>query len=590
MFFNRRAPLLVGIFAVVFIVGAMVSFSSSPAPLSHTHARVAALDGPENCETCHTENGLAEGCLGCHSEIREQLGDSGGYHAYLLDGDDLACTPCHVEHFGSGFPLVSDRSWIGQVEAAFRHPHVDFELVGKHGDLECTSCHRPDEDPPFLVLAANGGAAPPRSHSFIGLSQDCSGCHQDPHAGGLSDCADCHAQDAFGPPQFDHAQHLPLEHGHGDLACKDCHQISAAIEPRPAFPFPFEQEVSNTCSSCHQTPHRVDFGEDCNSCHTVGPNHWQDAYDSMTFERHERTGFSLHGAHSTVECSACHDPADAYATRYPDPAVPGYQRQRDSCEGCHEDVHGGQFAERFDGCVSCHQVNDFQPTKFSHQMHQDAFPLLGAHAGVACESCHSKDSDRQVRQFSGIAQSCQGCHTDPHRGQFSSELTSVGGDCTTCHESGTHDFKIRDFDHATTGYPLTGAHASQSCENCHRVIEPARIGDLTDHRQYRGTSTDCASCHEDEHRGQFSEYSGCDDCHVSTSRWAVIQFDHNRQSRFQLSGAHALLGCGHCHPSESMPPALAPGGLELGGLEPGGLESMIRYKPLQLECGQCHEF
>lgn len=574
MFLNPKAPLFFGIVGVLIVVGSMVSVAPTPARLSSTHADVAALAGPENCQACHTETGLTDGCLSCHQEIRQQFGDEGGYHSFLLEGQTITCTPCHVEHYGTGFPLVSERSWGAQVEAAFRHPHVDFVLEGKHETIDCRACHQEVLEPKFVVRTAKGDHAPLRFHTYLGLDQTCSECHTDPHANGAANCRDCHGQESFGPPVFDHGEHLPLAHGHADLDCRRCHEISAPRSERTEFPYPFEQTKGNTCSTCHETPHRTDFGEDCSACHPVGPDHWQGALASMTIERHEQTGFSLHGAHETVDCSKCHTPHQPYGERHPDPAAPGYQRHRDTCEGCHEDVHRGQFEGRYDGCIACHQTHDFEPTRFSHAMHAEVFALRGAHAGVDCESCHRDVSSHGARIFAGTSHACRDCHEDPHAGQFAEEVRS--GDCTACHTMGAETFQVARFDHAKrTGYPLTGAHAFQDCSACHvETTVTLPNGELQLARLFRGTSTACSSCHEDEHRGQFEAYAGCDDCHVSTSRWNVIRFDHNRQSRFQLTGAHALIDCRHCHPSESVP---------------GTDETMLRFRPLQLECRQCHE-
>ena len=66
------------------------------------------------------------------------------------------------------------------------------------------------------------------------------------------------------------------------------------------------------------------------------------------------------------------------------------------------------------------------------------------------------------------------------------------------------------FDHASTGYPLTGAHATQSCESCH-------LGG-----RMKGTPRTCESCHNNrvvagKPRDHIPTTSPCDDCHRTTA-------------------------------------------------------------------------
>jgi hypothetical protein len=81
----------------------------------------------------------------------------------------------------------------------------------------------------------------------------------------------------------------------------------------------------------------------------------------------------------------------------------------------------------------------------------------------------------------------------------------------------------RQFDHATTGYPLAGAHAKERCESCHR------------NAVFKGTPKDCASCHIAGARWardntvmparHVPTSAGCDSCH-DTRRFAGARFSH----------------------------------------------------------------
>jgi hypothetical protein len=85
------------------------------------------------------------------------------------------------------------------------------------------------------------------------------------------------------------------------------------------------------------------------------------------------------------------------------------------------------------------------------------------------------------------------------------------------------------------------------CEKCHanRRADPANAA-LT-YRVFRGVAgRDCASCHEDTHKGRLGR--NCASCH-STSSWkgaVTAGFDHNRTG-YPLIGRHASVTCEKCH-------------------------------------------
>lgn len=106
--------------------------------------------------------------------------------------------------------------------------------------------------------------------------------------------------------------------------------------------------------------------------------------------------------------------------------------------------------------------------------------------------------------------------------------------CSACHstiawkrgEAGGVD----GFDHAATGFPLTGQHAIAACSQCHGTGPVKRA---------------CVSCHEDVHRGRLSR--SCDECH-SAAGWQVTRaVDIHKKTRFPLSGMHTLSDCSECH-------------------------------------------
>ena len=97
----------------------------------------------------------------------------------------------------------------------------------------------------------------------------------------------------------------------------------------------------------------------------------------------------------------------------------------------------------------------------------------------------------------------------------------------------------------------------------------------SEHVVIKSLPVDCAGCHADIHLGQFiqqnHEQTFCYKCH-SPADWHELTFDHNRDSRFLLEGAHQMVECTGCHKLLQTPEGI----------------SYIKYKPLSIECVDCH--
>jgi hypothetical protein len=90
-----------------------------------------------------------------------------------------------------------------------------------------------------------------------------------------------------------------------------------------------------------------------------------------------------------------------------------------ACEGCHDDVHAGQFRQTppVKGCNACHDVESFRVAgAFDHATTR--YPLEGKHKPLACDRCHTRELLRNgtsaVRWRLGYLQ-CKDCHANPHR-------------------------------------------------------------------------------------------------------------------------------------------------------------------------------
>jgi hypothetical protein len=96
------------------------------------------------------------------------------------------------------------------------------------------------------------------------------------------------------------------------------------------------------------------------------------------------------------------------------------------------------------------------------------------------------------------------------------------------------------FNHATTGWPLTGAHTTVPCSQCHV------------NGNFALKSTSCSTCHLTDYlkttnpNHQAAGFpTDCSVCH-STVSWANATFNH-ATTGFALTGAHATLQCQSCH-------------------------------------------
>jgi hypothetical protein len=207
------------------------------------------------------------------------------------------------------------------------------------------------------------------------------------------------------------------------------------------------------------------------------------------------------------------------------------------CSACHLEHNGRNFT-----------IIRFDTRTFEHR--STGFPLNGGHAGVPCSSCHTQRlvADTAILRilparpstYLGLEPRCRACHRDVHGGQFAA-------DCATCHTEAGWKPAAR-FTHDRARFPLAGAHAAVPCRQCHRAaIQGSQA------LQYRGVSfAGCQSCHEDPHRGKFSQ--ACSACHAPES-WRRVKgsvFDH-AQTRFPLRGRHSRVPCARCHaPSDKL--------------------------------------
>jgi hypothetical protein len=211
-------------------------------------------------------------------------------------------------------------------------------------------------------------------------------------------------------------------------------------------------------------------------------------------------------------------------------------------------------------CDTCHTPESWTNRREAFRLHfRTRFPLLGAHAGLDCESCHR---GAQPREFTGLTPECVGCHLPDYQTADNPDHDRLGFSqrCEDCHSPASRTWQGgtfgANFPHPAT-FPLTGAHNQVSCSECHV------------NSQFAGTPRQCVACHRDDYDRTTDPNhpaagfpTTCDDCH-STNEWPGATVDHNL-TRFPLTGAHVGLDCARCH---------------VGG----------RFAGTSTECFSCHE-
>ncbi len=456
-------------------------------PLQGMHQNVA-------CMQCHTKpvfTNVGSKCADCHADIhRRQMG--------------AACETCHTV-----------KGWDVSLQAVQNHQNR-FPLMGAHAALDCQACHK--------------GAA---VGQYMGLSTQCYSCHardyqqtaNPNHVLGKfpTTCEQCHGMDNWFNAKFDHAAvGFPLTGAHATLQCVQCHVNNN-----------YNLTSANTvCVSCHLNDYntavspvnhvQAGFPTTCQTCHdTVA---WTDG----KFD-HSTTGWALTGAHATVACTQCHINSN-------------YKLTNTACVSCHlkdfqattnpNHVQQG-FAQT---CESCHNTAAWQPAQFDHS--KSGFPLTGAHATTPCAQCHVNNN------YTITNTACVSCHQNDYNTAVSPVNHIQLGfptTCQNCHD--TVSWLNGKFDHSTTGWALTGTHATTPCAQCH----------INNNYSLTSANTVCVSCHLNDYNTAVSPVNHvqaafpttCDTCH-DTVVWTDGKFDHSTTG-WALTGTHATTPCTQCH-------------------------------------------
>jgi hypothetical protein len=200
-------------------------------------------------------------------------------------------------------------------------------------------------------------------------------------------------------------------------------------------------------------------------------------------------------------------------------------------------------------CNACHTAESWKlstgagASGFDHD--RTGFRLRGMHMKTSCTGCHTGAKP---------AETCDGCHRDPHEGR-------MDGQCYECHTAVAWSDTNALEQHRRTRMPLTGQHAITDCVSCHKRQAERTWTDLP---------VDCYACHQTEYHAASTHpnHDGreggkiyprdCGQCHNPIG-WSLAVTDpssvlsRTAQARdhdpyFQLStGSHTAFDCASCH-------------------------------------------
>ncbi len=401
-------------------------------PLTGAHAAAA-------CEDCHKNAGLSQftamstDCISCHQKDFNATTNPKHTSATFF-----ATTPCQTCH--------SSDSWAS---AKFDHSLTGFILTGSHSvpPRQCEDCHKNN------------------NYNLAAADTLCIACHQNDYNNTTNPnhsqqaslfpttCQNCHTTVAWQPAQFDHsATAFPLTGAHTvpPRACTDCHTNNN-----------YNITVT-TCVSCHLTdfknatnPNHVQggFPQTCDSCHTT--TGWSPA----SFD-HSKTAFPLTGAHTVPprQCSDCH-------------VNNNYNITVTTCVSCHQTDYNNALspvnhitANFPTTCQNCHDTVAWTDGKFDHS--STGFTLTGSHTVPprTCTDCHTNNN------YNITVTTCVSCHQTDYNNAITPVNHVAAKFPTTC--DGCHDtiqWTDATFNHATTGWALTGSHTvpPRACTDCH---------------------------------------------------------------------------------------------------------------------------
>jgi hypothetical protein len=416
------------------------------------------------------------------------------------DALKISCAECHNP---DGWKMIEGTY-------SFSHNKTDFPLIGQHQSVSCKACHSD------LV--------------FSKAQTDCISCHTDIHEQTLgNECSRCHTPQTWlveNKTQLHDLSRFPLLGAHATADCFQCHESTSLLRFNP---------LGIDCYDCHKTDYEqakspihtpTDFDpERCTECHSINAFEWKGGNVAHFF-------FPLEGGHGSISCFDCHEQGKPYNSISPD------------CVSCHLTDYQAttspnhQASGFSDECKDCHTTDPgWKPAQMGNH-DAEFFPIYsGKHKGewTNCVECHTNPSD-----YSSF--SCIDCH-EHSQTEMNNKHNGIGGytynnaACFECHPQGSSEGS---FNHSESNFPLTGAHITTECSQCHS-------------NGYTGTTTICSDCHLTDFNQTINPNhigmglaNTCETCHTTEPGWTPATLD-NHNDFYLLNGAHTEIDCFSCH-------------------------------------------
>jgi hypothetical protein len=254
------------------------------------------------CADCHGKNLLFKPkfakCTDCHKDAH--------FGEFTVNNILRDCKECHtLEGFNASLYTIDE------------HNKIRFQLTGAHLAVDCKLCHYKGKS---------------KEWHFKNIGYKCVECHENIHGAELTEsfmpdnnCLSCHTVENWKKISFDHNKtEFKLSGKHNSASCGDCHDQKTTAEK---ISFRFVSLKNTNCTKCHRDIHLGQFADGtnpvCEKCH--GFDNWR----AVKFD-HERTQFSLRGAHEKVPCSDCHKKAEINGNEFIK-----YKLEDFKCAVCH---------------------------------------------------------------------------------------------------------------------------------------------------------------------------------------------------------------------------------------------------------------
>ena len=217
-------------------------------------------------------------CGKCHRAAEGETPDPAWGPAHVrLRMESKRCLDCHAPAHGKEIDPSRDCTECHGVDAwrpsrvdAKAHAALGWPLEGRHGEIQCGSCHLPRGSK--NVSTGLDADLAGTKWLFTSLGRPCAECHLDPHEGRYAKSADwsaknpcrrCHSMRTFSPSTIgveDHAAFgFKLEGAHRTVPCFACHRELA------------QAPATSSLVASKASPRKLAFKDKrraCRDCHT----------------------------------------------------------------------------------------------------------------------------------------------------------------------------------------------------------------------------------------------------------------------------------------------------------------------------------